>query len=215
MSTGEQEIERIKRVKSFATVKRNAAVSNIRAVHDMALRVVKEPDLVPQFLVAVTDLDTLWTQFKLEDESVLDSLVRLQGESDNYVVDLPSEVRGLITESKAIAQKVTPKGAELIDMSFINPPLHAKPTVSQPAATSSGPPSSFSRLPEIPLPTFDGDYRYWPTFRDRFNWFKALVECRSNLTTTDKMYYLIGCLHGKAADAVRSIPISSDNYDLA
>jgi len=74
----------------------------------MALRAVKEPDLASHFLVAVTDLDTLWTQFKLEDDIVLNSLVRL-GESDDYVVDLPSEVRGLITASKAIAQKVTPK----------------------------------------------------------------------------------------------------------
>ncbi|KAE9532103.1 hypothetical protein AGLY_010305 [Aphis glycines] len=210
MSATEQEIDRLKRCKAFATVKRNAAVSNIRAVHSLALRVVKEPDLAPHFLVAVTDLDTLWTQFKLEDDTVLDSLVRL-GESDDYIIGLPSEVRGLIKESKAIAQRVTPKGAELIDMSFINPLSHENLAVSQPAVPN-GLPSSFSRLPEIPLPTFDGDYRYWPTFRDRF---KALVECKSNLTTTDKMYYLIGCLHGKAADAVCSIPISSDNYDLA
>lgn len=210
MSAAEQDKERLMRVKSFATIKRNAAVSNIRAVHNLALRVVNEPDVASHFLVAVTDLDTLWTQFSLEDETVLDSLVRL-GEVKEYAIDLPSEVRGLITASKAIAQKVIPKVAELIDVSFINPSSHENQTVGEPAA-SKGPPNSFSRLPEIPLPTFDGDYRYWPTFRDRF---KALVECRSNLTTTDKMYYLIGCLHGKAADAVRSIPISSDNYDLA
>lgn len=69
-----------------------------------------------------------------------------------------------------------------------------------------------SRLPEIPLPEFDGDCNYWPTFRDRF---KALVDSRSTLSKIDKMYYLIGCLKGSAADVVRRKPVSADNYDLA
>jgi len=29
------------------------------------------------------------------------------------------------------------------------------------------------------------------------------------------MYYLIGCLRNVAADAIRGIPMSEDNYDLA
>lgn len=196
MMANEKELEREKRVKSLAIVKRTTAVSNIRAIHTMALRASSEPDLVPQFLVAVTDLDVFWTHFKLEDDAVLDSLVQLN-EVDCYSVELPAEVRGLITASKAIADKLSPKSRELID--FSNPDAQAKG-------------SSFSRLPEIPLPKFDGDFRYWPTFRDRF---KALVDCRPNLTAIDKMYYLIGCLHGPAADAVRSIPVAADSYELA
>lgn len=96
-------------------------------------------------------------------------------------------------------------------MSFINPQLQGKPTTSQ-QPVSNGLASSFSRLPEIPLPTFDSDFRYWPTFRDSFN---TVMEPRTYLTAVDKMYHLIGCLHGTAADAVRGIPISSNNYELA
>jgi len=61
---GEKELERETRAKALALVKRTTVVSNIRAIHAMALRVKTEPDLVPQFLVAITDLDSLWNQFR-------------------------------------------------------------------------------------------------------------------------------------------------------
>jgi len=144
---GEKEVERETRAKALALVKRTTAVSNIRAIHAMALRVKTEPDLVPQFLVAITDLDSLWNQFKLEDEAVLNSLVLLK-ETTEYAVGLPAEVRGLITASKAMAEQVTPKGADLIDMSYINNKL----TINQTPADDPG--KSYSRLPEIPLPTW-------------------------------------------------------------
>jgi len=61
------------------------------------------------------------------------------------------------------------------------------------------------------LPQFDGDYCYWPTICDAFD---ALVETRPNLSDIDKLHYLIGCLKGSAADAVRGIPLSAGNYAL-
>lgn len=202
---GEKEVERETRTKAFALVKRTTAVSNIRAIYAMALRVKTEPDLVPYFdLVAITDLDSLWNQFKLEDEAVLNSLVILK-ETTDYDVGLPAEVRGLITASKAMVEQVTPKGADLIDMSYINNKL----TINQTPADDPG--KSYSRLPEIPLPTYDGDLRDWITFRDSFT---TLLNKWPNLSDIDKMYYLVGSLKGVAAEAVRGIPLSSDNYNL-
>jgi len=66
-------------------------------------------------------------------------------------------------------------------------------------------------LPEIPLPKFEGDFHLWPKFRYRF---KALVDVRQGLSNIDKLYYWIGCLHGAALDAVRSIPASDEKYKL-
>ncbi|XP_022163934.1 uncharacterized protein LOC111029283 [Myzus persicae] len=185
MAGGEQETERETRAKSLALIKRTTVVSNIRAIHAMALCVKNEPDLVPQFLVAVTDLDSLWNQFKLEDESVLNSLVKLNEVTD-YDVGLPAEVRGLITASKAMTDQVTQTPAD-------------------------NPGKSYSRLPEIPLPTYDGDLRDWITFRDSFT---TLLNKWPNLSDIDKMYYLVGSLKGDAAEAVRGIPLSGDNYRL-
>lgn len=69
-----------------------------------------------------------------------------------------------------------------------------------------------SRLPELPLPSFNGDFNYWPTFRDRFS---ALVGDRTDIPNIDKMQHLIGSLRGAASDAIRNIPVSAANYDLA
>lgn len=130
---------------------------------------------------------------------------------NDYSTDLSSDVRKLIGEAKAVATSLIPTGAEAIDLSNITKtvPATGARTNSCEASTSSTP--SFSRLPEIPLPSFDGDFRYWPTFRDRFS---ALVDSRSDVSNIDKMHYLISCLKGAAADAVRSIPVSADNYSL-
>jgi len=48
-------------------------------------------------------------------------------------------------------------------------------------------------------------------FRERFS---TLVDTRPDLAKIDKLYYLIGCLKDSAADAIRGIPVSVDNYEL-
>lgn len=200
----EREQERTARLVARAKMKRTAVISQIRAIHSMALRVSTEPDLASEFLVNVADLDVLWNQFRTEDESVLDCLAASDLLSE-YSPDMVSEVRLLINAAKNIAQKLIPSGAEAIDLSYIQKRIGPTPKLADDLV------KSFSRLPEIPLPSFDGDFRHWPMFRDRFS---ALVDSRPNLPQIEKMYYLIGCLRGPAADAVRGIPISADNYDL-
>lgn len=208
----QQRLDRITRLRTHAEIKRTTAVSAIRAVHALSSRALTESDFVPAFLMSATDLDGLWAQFKSEDESVLEYLVSLD-RTDDYSPELPTEVRGLINVSKAVAVKLTRKGADVIDMSYIN-----KKTASQGDGEHSvsslidkDTPKPLSRLPDIPLPQFDGDFRYWPSFRDLF---VALVDQRANLCATDKLHYLIGCLKGPAADAVRGITVCAENYAL-
>lgn len=70
----------------------------------------------------------------------------------------------------------------------------------------------FSRLPDIPLPEFDGDIQKWPAFRNRF---LALVSQHPDISNIERFYYLVGCIHGVAADVIRGIPISGATFDLA
>ncbi|KAF0710621.1 Uncharacterized protein FWK35_00035717 [Aphis craccivora] len=178
--TDTKDLERLTRGKARTEILRTTVVASIRSVHELALRVASEPN----------------------DEAVLGFLVSLD-KTNKYASGLPAEVRALITESKAIADSLIPKGADAVDMSYINSNFTSR-NVPTPFAPPTVITNSNSRLPEIPLPKFDGDFR-----------FKALVDSRSNLTPIDKMYYLIGCLCGSAAEAVRSIPVASDSYDLA
>lgn len=84
-TVAEKEVERVRRVKALATVKRDTVVSSIKAIHSMALGASADPELASQFLVAITDVESLWTQFKLEDDTVLESLVKLD-EIGSYAV---------------------------------------------------------------------------------------------------------------------------------
>ncbi|XP_008185462.1 uncharacterized protein LOC103310096 [Acyrthosiphon pisum] len=170
----------------------------------MTLRVPTEPQLGPEFLVNAVDLDALWTQFKTEDHEILDGL-SLLGTTTSYSPDLPSEVREIVNASKAVATSLIPKGADAIDFSYIHDRMAPNANITEEAKTSS------SRLPEIPLPTFSGDFREWPGFRDKFS---TRVDVHTTISNVDKMYYLISCLKGPAAEAVQGIPVAADNYQL-
>lgn len=207
MGTEEQQrLERLTRSRLFAEAKRKTAISAIRAIHELALRAPNEPKIVSEFLIAANELESYWAQFKLEDESVLEHLINLD-KLEEYSVDLPTEVRALINASRSVVEQLTPKGAEAIDLSYLTSRLTSADTQNNPPA----PTKQFSRLPDIPLPQFDGDYRYWPTFCGAFD---ALVDTRPNICEIDKLHYLIGCLTGRAADAVRGIPLSAESYAL-
>ncbi|XP_060849555.1 uncharacterized protein LOC132928719 [Rhopalosiphum padi] len=171
-------------------------MSQIKAVHDLALRVVDEPDLGSTLTHLTADLDSLWTQFRLEDDAVLDGLTDLDRLSE-YDVGLTAEIRKCISDYKVAAAKLVPKGVEAIDMSYLQVKLGS---TNSPQESDQNP---FD---------FDGDFRLWPTFRDRF---KEQVDAQLELSNIDKMYYLIRCLTGEASDAIRGVPVSGDNYVLA
>lgn len=154
----------------------------------MALSVRDDASLASTLSVLVTDLDSLWTQFKTEDDSYLDYLLLL-GKSDQYLSSLSSETRMLIGEA--------------INLSHI----HQRVPSSQCSDVIVNSPW----LPEIPLHKFSGKFWEWPAFRNKFS---TLVNSRSDLSDFKKIYYLIGCLEGAAAEAVQSIPVAGDNYTL-
>lgn len=192
-----------RRFAARATIKLSSLISRIRAIHVMALRIADEPSLGPSFSILAADLDVLWSEFKTEDEFVLDYLVSLD-KLDDYAPDLASEVRQLISDSKAVAVGLI-SHASAMNLSAMRRELTSA------GAPLEEPVRSFTRLPEIPLPTFDGEFREWPAFRDKF---ATLVDTRSNLSNIEKMYYLISCLKSVAAETVLGIPVSSDNYQL-
>ncbi|XP_046396977.1 uncharacterized protein LOC124163913 [Ischnura elegans] len=68
------------------------------------------------------------------------------------------------------------------------------------------------RLPVPELPKFSGDFRNWETFRDLL---KSMIIDRKDISQVAKLQYLLSCLSGEAADLVRTIPITEENFTLA
>ena len=79
---------------------------------------------------------------------------------------------------------------------------------------SSSSPSSTSslKLPKLQLPSFSGSYTEWSSFRDLFN---ASVDYNTQLSNSEKLNYLRGCVKGDAAKLFSSLTITDANYSIA
>lgn len=61
--------------------------------------------MVLEFLVIVNNLETLWSQFRVEDDVVLEYLIALKKDGE-YTPDLAAKDRTLTSTSKATAAKL-------------------------------------------------------------------------------------------------------------
>lgn len=69
-----------------------------------------------------------------------------------------------------------------------------------------------TRLPKLNIPTFSGEYKEWPAFKDLF---EASVNANASLTGAQKFQHLKGLLEGNAASVIRHLTISDQNYNEA
>lgn len=68
------------------------------------------------------------------------------------------------------------------------------------------------KLPTIELPHFNGAYDQWITFYDTF---RSLIHSNESLSSIQKLYYLKSCLKGEAAEVIRALNVSDNNYEIA
>ncbi|CAI6370050.1 unnamed protein product [Macrosiphum euphorbiae] len=77
----------LQRTKTIALVARESTVTRINSIAELAKKVDKSPDLIPQFLAAAEDLDSLWDTFVSQNAAVLEALLDLD-ESHTYSTSL-------------------------------------------------------------------------------------------------------------------------------
>ncbi|XP_039310746.1 uncharacterized protein LOC120358928 [Solenopsis invicta] len=68
------------------------------------------------------------------------------------------------------------------------------------------------KLPKIELPSFSGAYDDWYSYHDTF---EKLIHANENLTEIEKFHYLRSLLKDKAAEVIKSIETTTDNYNDA
>lgn len=71
---------------------------------------------------------------------------------------------------------------------------------------------STSHLPRISLPTFDGNFDQWESFRDKF---KSMIISDPTLADVDRMHYLCSCVKGEASNALDHLAVTNKNFDIA
>ena len=80
-------------------------------------------------------------------------------------------------------------------------------------ATMQIEPTKFSsRLPQINLPCFSGDFTAWLSFIDSF---RSTVHDNDKLSPVQKLMYLKGCLTSHASKLIMSLETTESNYEVA
>jgi len=69
-----------------------------------------------------------------------------------------------------------------------------------------------SKLPELKIPTFNGNFLNWLEFWDMFN---CTVNDNMSLSDVQKFTYLRSLLSGNAASVISGLALTSENYNEA
>ncbi|XP_029053900.2 uncharacterized protein LOC114881322 [Osmia bicornis bicornis] len=92
---------------------------------------------------------------------------------------------------------------------------HTQPSQTTTVSTTDAPTQSSarrSRLPEIALPKFEGDYSKWAEFKTHF---ASVISERADLSAHDKFLYLKGAVTGNAANLISHLPTTDGALDQA
>ncbi|XP_076301650.1 uncharacterized protein LOC143219633 [Lasioglossum baleicum] len=73
-------------------------------------------------------------------------------------------------------------------------------------------PRSRAVLPKMALPTFDDNYKDWPTFRDLFT---SLIIKDPTLSPVERLHYLKSCMRGDAVSILKNVPTTDENFAVA
>uniref|UniRef100_A0A2S2P1X6 Integrase catalytic domain-containing protein n=1 Tax=Schizaphis graminum TaxID=13262 RepID=A0A2S2P1X6_SCHGA len=178
---------------------RDMTLLKIRMLDTLAKEARTDVEKQPSFMARYLSLDKYADQFEAQQQEVLNIMLDLGQQDEFNDIDLliTMEVEDLCGHIRMIAELVR---------------LAASTTDRMPLQNGSGFAGTTMSLPKIELPKFDGDVIQWCYFRDMF---RSLVHENKSISNIERYHYLISCLSGPALTVVKSVPLTSDNYDIA
>ncbi|XP_011861466.1 PREDICTED: uncharacterized protein LOC105558413, partial [Vollenhovia emeryi] len=84
----------------------------------------------------------------------------------------------------------------------------AQPAQPQTSSSAGEDRRTHSRLPDISLPKFTGEYAAWPAFRDLFT---SLILSNQQLTDVERLHYLRSSLEGAPAQLISGLSMAGDS----
>lgn len=145
-----------------------------------------------QLQIRLTRLLILVSEYNTLQNEIME--IDIDNEDDEEHLSVEDETYTLIATMEELLEKHSPPS--IIDVS------HA----SQPIAHDT------MRLPAINIPTFNGKIEDWPSFIDTFN---ALIHNNHTLSNIQKFHYLKTSIIGSAADIIKNLTITAENYQPA
>lgn len=151
----------------------------------MSKLVLESSSELPRFHRLAQDIDSLWSQFNVENDSLLNACIDLDVvpefdvDCEPFVRDIVASIRLVVDQNKdktvvvSNIDKLVVAGASAHRSNELRSDNHCPLTPPTSSLTSQGSvPLSANirsmRLPKIPLPSFDSTIHKWPAFRDSF-----------------------------------------------
>ncbi|XP_067214160.1 uncharacterized protein [Linepithema humile] len=150
----------------------------------------------------VSALKETWAQCIETHSSLLQAVPEAKRESVDYFRSQ------LFDTHEDVYQETLDYMAERLEK--IEPPMTS--TSANHRASESSSAFSLSHLPPISIPPFSGKYDEWESFRDRFS---SLIIHNKDLSAFARMHFLSSSLTGRALDAIKNIPVTADNFEIA
>lgn len=147
-----------------------------------------------------------WKNFEQIQAAIEELTIDSEEETDNYRI----EVENLYFESMAEAeQRINSEKAKVEEIQDNRGNIDSRNSYSGESACSA---SSIIKLAALNIPIFNGDYAEWATFHDMYI---ALIHTNSSLTGIQKFFYLRSSLGGDAANCIKNLETTADQYECA
>ncbi|XP_055633439.1 uncharacterized protein LOC129773811 [Toxorhynchites rutilus septentrionalis] len=159
----------------------------------------EETSTVTDVDIRLEKIDELWEKF-------CDTLVEIRAHED-YLADEESYDK----ERQEFSDRYYRVKSFLVDKSKrLQGPLVLEQSVRTNESVVFG--ADRVRLPQISLPSFNGDIDEWLSFRDLFT---SLIHYKTELPAVEKFHYLKGCLQGEPKSLIDPLKITTANYQIA
>lgn len=171
-------------------LKRESVINRIKETYETALTASKDKAYQSVFLARAEMLDKIYDEF--------------------YIIQ--NQIVSLLTSDDLFSTHDTVRIE--FDKTFYAVKAHKMDIMTKLSKSNTS--SSFSvdqrvntKLPEVKLPTFDGNYKNWPSFIDLYN---TLIHNNTSLSSSQKFQYLMTSISGGAHALLKGIPMTEANY---
>lgn len=176
---------------------------------------LEDPNLVrlnvrlESFKNSCKNFDAIQDELEILDEENTDSLLIERFEIQNNYLDAITEAEQLITIITSPAQNVHTPANNLNSSSNANGFTSDSGNIETPTQSVR---TRRVKLPETSLPSFSGEYEDWLSFKDEFI---SLIHQQDDLTNVQKLQYLKAAVKGEAAQKIKTMSITDENYQRA
>ena len=146
-------------------------------------------------------------------KTIDDAVVELKSYNDKIyeLIEEDADLEKEMDDDMTLKMKINKYRARVEAATTVNKPVPVAPSTKD---DEKKPPSTTHRakVPDLKIPTFDGSYLEWDTFKETFD---AIIGSKSEYTNVEKFQYLRAYVTGPAKQCIAGFPVTGANYDGA